>query len=518
MVKHENFTFAVSLSVCDYLTKAEASAALIKSESGPTMSWVTKEVTMDEMLNFCITGHSYCNLFINSDGEIYSRPFHPWNKTSDNFSGSYVVTVDVDDFSESASRYDCKIRNFVDELSQNNLAPSLWYTSFSHQPAEQKLKAHLLYVFDTMIPGRDGGRTYKILADAISEKVSGATGVPVDRCSLVASQFINPTNVNNPSLCVEYGISHVIYSFEDFGFADLHVLWEENVRGYVPRAKPLTVSNAMINDYKLLSIEDFLAKYGSRYKYIYRKEGYEWNSTCTGSEYAVVDDEYFSLYFNAVTLKDGQKRRRKIFERMCERRLLKPDVTPNQIAYCAVKDIAMFVDNGDNLLNADYLKRNVNRCFELPLAKIQQKFSLNIEYLKSKAPKRRLIYKYGVGMTQAEKARARRDINAERVWSVYDFSLSPEENCRQLKYAYNISISPSTLYNYFKEYDVDYSSYKQDRNLEREKTILHTLNEMSDSKTPITVRGLRQILKDKRIKINNEDCSRYVREYKSIGK
>ena len=59
MVKHENFTFAVSLSVCDYLTKAEASAALIKSESGPTMSWVTKEVTMDEMLNFCITWPEY---------------------------------------------------------------------------------------------------------------------------------------------------------------------------------------------------------------------------------------------------------------------------------------------------------------------------------------------------------------------------------------------------------------------------------------------------------------------------
>ena len=29
---------------------------------------------------------------------------------------------------------------------------------------------------------------------------------------------------------------------------------------------------------------------------------------------------------------------------MCERRLMRPEATPNQIAYCAVKDVALFVD------------------------------------------------------------------------------------------------------------------------------------------------------------------------------
>lgn len=154
-----NHSFFTSISSGSYLTKEEATTALIQSDNAPAMAWVTQQVTMDEMLNSCITGHSYCNLFNNLNGEVYSRPFHSWDKTNDNFSGSYVVTVDVDEFGESAEKYDLQITNYINVLTQQNLAPSLWYTSFSHQPSEHKLKAHLLYVFDSMIPGRDGGET-----------------------------------------------------------------------------------------------------------------------------------------------------------------------------------------------------------------------------------------------------------------------------------------------------------------------------------------------------------------------
>ena len=517
MLKHVDYLFTASVSSASYRTKEEATEALNQSEGVPAMAWVAKEVTRDEMLDFCLTGHSYCNLFHNPNGDIYSHSFHSWNKTSDNFSGSYVVTIDVDDFGESASKYDFQVNNFISELSQSSLVPSLWYTSFSHQPAEQKLKVHLLYVFDSLIPGRDGGQTYKILAEAICQKITITSGVPTDKCSLTASQYTNPTNVDNQSLCVEFGISHIVYSFEDFGVSNLGEIWQENVKAYVPKSKPLTVSKTLIDDYRILSLDDFLRKYGARYRFYYRMEDeYEWHSTSTSCDYAVIDDRYFALYFNRCILKDGQGRRKKIFERMCERRLIKPDATPNQIAYCAIKDIYFFIDNGDNALDHDYIKRNVNSCFELSLIEIQQRYSRNIAYLKTKAPKRNLIYKYKAGMTQAQKAKVRKKINAERVFNAYDVSLSPEENCRELKSTLDISISPSTLYKYFSEYGFDYGEYKRDKRSEKKKLVQQILDEMSQSNTAITVKGLRLYLKDKNIKLNNNDCSRYIREYKSL--
>lgn len=512
-----NFSFLSSISSSSYLTKEEATTALIQSDSTPAMAWVTQQVTMDEMLNSCITGHSYCNLFYNLNGEVYSHPFQSWNKTKDNFAGSYVVTVDVDEFGESALKYDRQITNYINELTQQNLAPSFWYTSFSHQPSEHKLKAHLLYVFDSLIPGRDGGETYRALSESICQRISDASGVPIDRCSKACSQYINPTNIGNSSLCVEYGISHTVYSFEDFGLSNLHEIWATNVMSYVPKSKRLTVSKELIGDYKLLSEDDFLAKYGARYRYFYRKEEYEWCTTSKGYQYAEIDDEYFALYYNAVTLKDGHGRRKKIFERMCERRLMRPDATPNQIAYCAVKDIALFVDNGDEVFDADYIKRNVNHCFELSLNEIRQKYSHNISYLKSKAPTRKIICNYPPGMDLAQKARVRRDVFSEIVFEVYDVTLSPEENSRMLASEYNITIAPSTLYNYFRDYNVDYTEYKSVKQTEKKIIVQDILKEMSEEGLKITCRSLKQLLKDKGVKISNKALSDYIRDYKSMS-
>ena len=517
MFNDVDFIFTTSLSSSSYLTKEEATTALTQSDSIPAMSWVTQQVTMDEMLKSCITGHSYCNLFYNLNGEVYSHPFQSWNKTKDNFAGSYVVTVDVDEFGESALKYDLQITNYVKVLAQHNLAPSLWYTSFSHQPAEQKLKVHLLYVFDSLIPGRDGGETYRMLSEAICQRISDAGGVPIDKCSKTCSQYANPTNINNSSLCVEYGVSHTVYSFDDFGLSNLHEIWEGNVMAYVPKSRRMTVSKSLINDYKLMTEDDFLAKYGAQYHYFYRMEEYEWNTTSTGCQYAEIDEDYFSLYFNATTLTDGHGRRKKIFERMCERRLMRPEATPNQIAYCAVKDVALFVDNGDKVFDAEYFMRNVNHCFELSLEEIMQKYSHNISYLKSKAPKRKIIYKYALGMDLSQKAKARRDVFAEMVFKVYDVALSPEENSRILASEHNITIAPSTLYNYFRDYNVDYTVYKSSRQSEKDNVVQTTLNDMSEQGIKITCRSLKQHLKDKGVKMSNKTLSDYVRDYKSMN-
>ena len=515
MYRNVEFKFNISLSTDSYLTKEEATAALTMSATSP-MAWQTLSVTMDEMLNCCITGHSYCNLFHNKNGNVYTRPFNSWNKTNDNFAGSYVVTVDVDEFREIALDYDCKISRYINTLSNRGIEPSLWYTSFSHNPNEKKLKVHLIYVFDSLIPGKDGGETYRNLAEKICERVEIAGGVPVDEHSKVCSQFFNPTNINNPSLTVEYGASRHLYQFEDFGIDDIDSIWVENVKNYVPKSIPTTVSESLLREYDLLPKDSFFEKYGSSYRYFYRKErGYEWYEAESGCRYADIDDEFFSLFYNARTIKDGMGRRKKVYERMCERRVMNPTSTPNEIAYCAMRDTELFVDNSDRVFNADYFRRNVNHCFTFSVDELTQQYSHNIAKLKSRNPKRNFIVKYAYGMTSGQKAKIRSDIFADKVFGVYDVSMSPSENIEVLNTIHNISISPSTLYTYFSTYGFDYSEYKTLKQEKKEQEVLLCLEDMYKNDMIITVKSVRNRLRESGIKISNDSCSRIVKDFKS---
>ena len=195
------------------------------------MRWNVQTISMGEMLDYCVTGHTYCNLFHDDEGELFARPFQAKNeKINNRFSGSDFITIDVDDFEGLVDKYSYHLPDFIKELSDNDLEPSLWFTSYSHNPSEGLLKAHLIYVFDSTIPGKDGGKTYQAIAKRIEERITEVTGVPIDPCSNRCAQCVNGTNVNNPELFIEKAISYNVYEFTDFGFDDITTLWETTRR------------------------------------------------------------------------------------------------------------------------------------------------------------------------------------------------------------------------------------------------------------------------------------------------
>lgn len=188
-----------------------------------------------------------------------------------------------------------------------------------------------------------------------------------------------------------------------------------------------------------------------------------------------------------------------------------PSATPNQIAYCAVKDIQLFFDNYDRVFDYEYIQRNVNNCFSLSLDEIEKKFSHNIAKRKAKAPKSGVIFTYNHGMSQGDKAKERKRLAIDNVFSVYDITLSPAENVTYLKNEHNISISLSTLYSYFKECEIDYKAYKVIKQEKKIHDIQLCLVEMENSNTNITVRTLKEHLKQKGIKANTNDCCNAVK-------
>ena len=105
-----------------------------------------------------------------------------------------------------------------------------------------------------------------------------------------------------------------------------------------------------------------------------------------------------------------------------------PNATPNQIAFCAVKDIRLFFDTYDREFDYEYIHRNVNNCFSLSLDEIEKKYSHNIANRKAKAPKSGVIFTYNRGMSQGDNAKERKRLAIENVFTVYDITLSPAEN------------------------------------------------------------------------------------------
>ena len=89
--------------------------------------------------------------------------------------------------------------------------------------------------------------------------------------------------------------------------------------------------------------------------------------------------------------------------------------------------------------------------------------------------------------------------------------------CKSLKIntIYNISISPSTLYTYFSTYGFDYSEYKTLKQEKKEQEVLLCLEDMYKNDMIITVKSVRNRLRESGIKISNDSCSRIVKDFKS---
>ena len=65
MYRDENKRLLISISADSYMSKDESRKAV-----GTTMRWSTQDITMGEMLDYCVSGHTYCNLFHDGNGEL----------------------------------------------------------------------------------------------------------------------------------------------------------------------------------------------------------------------------------------------------------------------------------------------------------------------------------------------------------------------------------------------------------------------------------------------------------------
>lgn len=506
MFKDNNYKFECSISVDAYKTKDEVTSCITSRQLAKSygykekMNFIRKTVTSNELLNSCINGSSFCHLFngyqnIKEFNKTYQYKatggFSLSAKSDKFFEGSFVIGVDIDDTTfESPELY---IKNL-------SLKPTFYHTTFSNYQLDKDgnnkgLRFRLVYVFDEKIKNKF---FFRYVASEINNMISTSIGTTegIDTANLKCSQYYNGTNINNKELICNYGISNLIYSFKDFDInkisfknflinelktrklnnidknsinnilyyidnnttdntrtnerTTLNVKTENETTPYNAEKTKLSFNDRLLNDWDRLSEEEFMKtstdwnKLLRNTRYIYRVEKSEW----INGLYQKVDNDYFSLFYYVNIVKDGSKRRKTLFQRMCLRRLINTNITVDEMVLSTIIDIIRFFDNSDKVLNSDFIKRNVERAFAMELNEIRELYSNSISYLMNKTkPKRGIIY--------YNKAAHSKETTFKILDEYYNKNLSVKENLDIINNVYQFKIGKTIMYEYCKENNIN---------------------------------------------------------------
>ncbi len=557
MKEDKNYTFQVSLSNDAYADKIISSAMIgstrneenrrIRKQYGfPANKGIGyKQITTnaEQLLENLLNGHVFCHLFnpqtVRTDGTFGSS-----QKKDENFTGSYVIGVDIDKTSYKTAE---------DYISSLSLKPTFYYTTYSNLKEDKGARFRLIYVFYTKIVNP---YFFRYAAYCINKLIEKDTKELIDDdCNLRCSQYFNGTNKNNSDIILSYGLTNYIYSLEDINVSkegyidflkhycyyntykldrveyinnilykltgqyyqfnksttcytelqnDITCNFESTISVYtdslyeVTSTNPYKCSTEFVSDMSRLDYDEFMKYNRHKYNYFYRVEKEDW----IDGLYQYIDNDYFSLFWNTNIVKNGNKRRKKLFERMCLRRVIKPSVDADTLLFNAYEDVHRFFEI-DKDLTIDCLVRNVENAMNLSIEDIIYKYSNDINYLKSRKPKSGIIIKSGVSRNIADRNKVLKNIRWNLIEDYYDSTLTVKQNLILIKENL-FEISERTLYNFINEKGI-----KSDSSKVTDDELMNILD------INLSIRENMRILKDNGIKVGNKRVSKILNVLKN---
>ena len=463
----DNFKFPVSVSTDSYWNKEDVNACVGSSKKEENkdvrekyghrrnhkMSFRTIDVTAPELLNYCLNGYSFCNLFtgfpskgwddrggavtyIKKDGSFTLSA-----KKNEYFYGSNAICIDIDSTAAPT------IQDYVDRLSHK---PTFWYTTFSHMESGKGIRFRMVYALAEPIIGQ---QQFDAVVDQVHRRIECEVGEVIeDKCGEKCSQYFNGTNVKNKELVVEYGYYGCIYCIKDIynnvierekniTTTTNYPSWQTDHTSIIP-----SPNDWLLHDIDTMTYDAFMQAHRHQYNYCYRGD----NGTWVNDTYQIIDDKYFKLPHWVYTTTDGSNRRIKVFLRMCLRRVMFPAIDIDNLIFCAYEDVHRYFDNSDGVFNSDYYKRNALDAFAYTLHELEENCSKSLEILRAKRPKSGIILKSGVAYGGTANA-VIRDIKYDLLDQYYNRDLSVMENLAVLQSMLNFPISERTLYRYCHE-------------------------------------------------------------------
>ena len=509
MYTNTNFSFTVSICKEPYESKQETTAAIIGGDEGKQMrkdlglkekiGFKSMLTTPSELLQYVLSGYTFCGVFsgfpANKPKKTYVRKdghFTLTGKSGKFFAGSYCIGVDIDETQYHSAE------EFVSRLQQK---PTIWYTSYSNQQYDTSTgmskgaRFRLIYVFDQEIHNK---YFFRYCANKVHDMVESSTNEVIhDKCGLQCTQYFNGTNFKNETLSIDYGCSDIIYSFTDFNITkeDFLEFLEDNCMYKSPEPKQkkeikklkcsimskmieeettttqqqaillsaldvIEQSNSntesigfnffLVRDAYSLDWSDFHDKYKRYNEYVFRTEREDWSSITDSKgniiQFQYCDEDYLELKWIPRKLKDGQHRKRTLFHRGWLRRIIKPQITPDELLYNLLFDREHFFDNSDKELSVYRLQEIVKDCFEYDIDVYKTQYEHIYQNTVDKCQKKQvIIHRTSKGLIRANSLC--KELRWKFLDEAYNKSLSVTENLQILNDS-DFIICRATLYNY----------------------------------------------------------------------
>lgn len=329
-------------------------------------------------------------------------------KRNEYFTSADMVFVDID--------FTCRktINEFLNCLKEANLEPSGWYKSPNNGVDKgngkgASIRLRLLYVWEESITSVE---EYKRISKAVNNAVvklttkeGDAYPTDADPQMSVASQYINGCMYKDDDH--EYGSNDKVYNWDDFKAYEVkkevetenesskHVealRFEENS---LPEAsvEPCEYDKGLLADVKGLFYADktesalasFRLKYYERMKtkwflnsknYVMDIHHSDW--TFGKAEVVHRPNEWMrvstSWKFSGKKLKDGERRRKKLFELACVHRWIdREDITPDRLLVYLINDFFECVDYTDgNEITLDEVLSIINVVMHKPMDELYE--------------------------------------------------------------------------------------------------------------------------------------------------
>ena len=387
------------------------------------------------------SGYGFSSNFYDHDEE-----FGMGHKTTSNFDYTNLVVLDIDE-EKSISPYE-----FYDKMP-HEYRPTYTYTSYRHNPQEEKMKYHLVYVYKEKIKNiKQYQHEYDRWVSTIKQTFPDMV---FDSACRSGVQYINGTNKELPNF-EEYA-SNNLFSLS----SSIRMDKEEQNTNRCPvkhnnkkEEYILSLTGQFKEDLHRMGIKDFIDKYRHIYPYITENQ-LKYNKDYNGIRYIDLEEEnveYIKIFRQWSISKEGKreitktkegKRKKTLyikglyFRKIWE--LNGQPITDEHLVYCLMYELFQHME---------YSGFGVDEI--LDVAKHVQHADLS--NLKHKQPKYKIdpsIKSEGYSIPQAS-AIVRGQRTMEQIARYYDFSKSIRENEKELKQIGGVPCSRGTLMKFLK--------------------------------------------------------------------
>lgn len=454
-----NFKFQIQVSHYNYKNKQEATASLsaktAKLNNVGRMCFKREELTINEFLEKATSGYAFSYLFNYNPDKKYliqtnkkygyksfaypeykrgcNKGFMKINfKRDEFFGGTQTIFVDIDETNYNS------IQEYVNTLP---IKPTACYTTFSNKvnkAGSTSIRFRMVYVFDRVLNKVE----FKSIANDLKNTIEIATKEPIyDICWLAQSQYFNGGNNVEDT----YN-SNTIYNADKW--LNSIELWSEEENAPVNKknnTNKTIVSKKIINDLTHLKLNQFLYKY----RYVEYINDNKSNYNIDTNYFNYTDSNYIQLYYNVNPIKDGNKRRKKLFYRGLQRRKINPLASADVILVNYVRDLVNFIDNSDNVITAETIIDSVNRVMRTNTQIID-----NIQMDDKYKPKYVINTNLPTSTKRKLAAKARGVITFEKIGELYDTTLNVADNKKQLN-EMGLHVSLATLYRFTKANNIN---------------------------------------------------------------